>query len=297
MNRIAILLIIISTFMHVAWNLIVKHQKDEFIFFKKFLIWMIIIGSVPFILLEIYESSFPVNVWICVFFSGMFCAVYYYSLAASYESHDFTIIYPLIRALPVLLVGFGDVLLGHNPNLLGWLGMTMVCFGCIAIPYNSFKEIKIKNYLNKLNIWVFGGAIGTTVYSLSDNFASDFVTPGIKSAFRYAYIFFAITTFFYIIMLKIFNKTKSKKSLIINNGNNHNKLIIFGAVMNFSAYWFVIWAYQLSRQTGYVVALRQFGIVLGIIMGLLFLKEKVTYTRIISGLLIFTGIMIISVFG
>jgi len=69
------------------------------------------------------------------------------------------------------------------------------------------------------------------------------------------------------------------------------------AVGIFGAYWLILWSYQLTTQTSYVVALRQFSIVLGVAIGVFLFKEPAPKVRVGAALMIAAGIAGISIGG
>ncbi len=149
MNPIAILLVLVSTFMHATWNLMAKNGRSEHDFFLRMQFGIIIIGLVPFALSEFFTRSFSINVWMYVAISGMFGGTYYLTLGNAYKAGDFTIVYPVSRSLPVLIMGLVDLLRGRTPTFFGWIGMFLVAFGCVLSPLESIKEIHLKRYINK----------------------------------------------------------------------------------------------------------------------------------------------------
>ena len=60
------------------------------------------------------------------------------------------------------------------------------------------------------------------------------------------------------------------------------------------AYTLVLWAYQLSERASYVVALRQFSIVLGVAAGAVLMRERAPVVRIGAALVIVAGIALVS---
>jgi drug/metabolite transporter (DMT)-like permease len=98
------------------------------------LAWSAAVGLVPFIVSEALTRSLPPLAWLCVVGSGACCGGYYLFLTLGYESGEFTVVYPVARALPVLLVGVADVLRGRWPSAFGWLGMVLVAAGCVLVP-------------------------------------------------------------------------------------------------------------------------------------------------------------------
>ena len=72
---------------------------------------------------------------------------------------------------------------------------------------------------------------------------------------------------------------------------------VLAAICNFSSYWLVLWAYQLSRHAGYVVAFRQFSIVIGVAVAFVAYKESGVFVRIVGVVLITAGLIIVGLFG
>jgi uncharacterized membrane protein len=59
----------------------------------------------------------------------------------------------------------------------------------------------------------------------------------------------------------------------------------------------VLWAYQLSTQTGYVVAFRQFSIVIGVVLAFAIYREPGVFVRTVAMLLIVAGLVTIGLWG
>ena len=66
---------------------------------------------------------------------------------------------------------------------------------------------------------------------------------------------------------------------------------------NFGAYWLVLWAYQLAQRAGYVVAFRQFSIVIGVALAFAVFREKGFAVRLTGALLITVGLVLIALRG
>ncbi len=290
MGALPLILIIISTFMHAAWNLSAKRQRNERIFFRRMLGFVALAGFFPAVLSEISAGSISRTAWLCVAGSGFFCGSYFYFLARSYESSDFTIAYPVARALPVLLVAVGDTLRGRAPTPAAAAGLIMVASGCLFAPLESVKEIKFSRYFNRGSLFMLLTAAGTVGYSLLDKIASEAVTAGPASAFRYGYFFFFFTFLAYNLYPV---RTKTHE----NNVEGAFRAPLICGVIGFASYGFILWAYQLTELASYVVAFRQFSIILGVITGLMIFKEKGASVRVAGGLLLTAGLVLIAVRG
>ena len=65
----------------------------------------------------------------------------------------------------------------------------------------------------------------------------------------------------------------------------------------FASYSLVLRAYQLSDRAGYVVAFRQFSIIVGVALAFLIYKERWTLARFLGVGLICTGLVLVGMFG
>ena len=291
MSPAAIGLIFVSSFMHAGWNLMAKGQKSELVFFSRMLIVIASVGIVPMVISEIATHSIGAGAWFYLLGSGTCAGIYFYALGRAYGSSDFTIVYPVARALPVLLVGIGDLIWGRELPFIGWLGLFFVASGCVLSPLESFRELKLSRYLHNSIIWMIIAGAGTVGYTLMDKAACDFITPGAGSAARYGFVFFFIAGVVFIILTGLSNRG------VFHDKSPGWKGPITGAVLNFGSYWLVLWAYQLSSQVSYVVAFRQLSIVIGVIVAFAIYKERGIAVRLTASILIATGLILVGIFG
>ncbi len=294
MNPFAAALVLSSTFLHAGWNLLARRQRAEALFFHRLLLAVVAIGLVPAAISEWHARSLPPAAWLYALGSGVFCGLYFLFLAKGYAASDFTVVYPVARALPVLLVGLGDALRGRYPTAMGWSGMTLVALGCLLAPQRSFRDLSPRRYLNRASIWILLTALSTVGYTLLDKMASEVVTQGPGTAARYGYIFYLFTYIFYALFLHAAGSSSAPRHAQPDIGW---RLPVIGGLFNFGAYWLVLWAYQLSERASYIVAFRQFSIVIGVILAFILYQEGGRRVRITATLLITAGLVVIGVWG
>ena len=70
-----------------------------------------------------------------------------------------------------------------------------------------------------------------------------------------------------------------------------------GGMLNYACYWMVLWAYQLVDRASYIVAFRQFSIVLGVVAAFVIYKERGLAMRIPAAAMITGGLVIIGLWG
>lgn len=293
MTPLVIMLVLSSTFMHAGWNLLSRYERDERVFYQKMLIVVILVGFLPAVVSEAIARSLTTVAWLCLVGSGACAALYLFGLARGYEMADFTIVYPMARSLPVIFVALADVWRGRTLTQLGWLGIFLVAAGCLLIPLRSFNDFHLKNYFNRASLWVLLAALGTVGYTLLDKYAAEVVRQGAATAARYGYFYFALTYPPYIFFLKAF-KTQPKPEA---GGSAGWKLAAIAGILGFGAYWLILWAYQLSPYAGYIVAFRQFSIVIGAILAFNIYKEEGVGVRMTGALLITCGLIVIGIWG
>lgn len=277
--------------MHAGWNLLARFNRSETAFYQKMLIITMVLGLIPATWSEIVTRSITPTAWLCVLGSGSCAAMYLYALARAYESSDFTIVYPVARSLPVIFVAIIDVLRGRYLTPLGWIGILLVVVGCILAPLRSLQEFKPSNYLNRASLWMLLAAIGTVGYTFLDKIAAEAVHQGADTAARYGVFYFSISFVPYAFFLKTFGYHGSK------NTRQDWWLAAAAALFSFGAYWLVLYAYQLSPNASYIVAFRQFSIVIGAVIAFILYKEPGIKVRLTGAGFIASGLILIAGWG
>lgn len=291
MPTLAVGLVLVSTVLHAGWNLLIGARRDSYTLLY---ITAIVsgVGIIPALIIELTGTPFSTKVWLFAMLAGVAMAVYDLGLTKGYQSGNFTVVYPVARALPILIVAISDVFLGHSPTLLAWAGMFAVLLGCLVMPLESLRKFQLSAYLNRTMIWILVTALGTVAYTIIDHSAAKFFEAGPVTAARYGIYEFAFSALFFGLILRVLQKPSTPK-IVWEQGWK----IALGALAMFGAYWLVLWSYQISPQASYVVALRQFSIVLGVIIGSFLFHEPARGLRISASIAIAGGIGLIALGG
>ena len=200
----------------------------------------------------------------------------------------------MARALPVLMVGFGTLLLGYSLTYNQWVGFTLITLGCLVVPLKSFKDLRPRAYLNLGVLWALIAAIGTTGYSIIDKEAllllGDIESKKVTN--RDASIFYLGMQFWAIALPLSIWLLLSKQSAEFANAWRIRKKAATAGVMMAATYGLVLFAMTMTENVSLVVALRQVSIIFGVVMGIYFLKEKWHITRGVGVLFILSGLVI-----
>ena len=312
MTFFVLAIVLISAFLHAGWNLLARSQRSEAQFFDRMLIAVAVIGLVPAAFSEWQARSLGWRAWACAAGSGIFCAFYYLFLAKGYASSEFTLVYPVARAIPVILVGLGDAALGRPPTAWGWAGILLVGVGCFLVPLRSLRDFALARYLNRTSLWMLLAALGTVGYTLLDKAAAEIVPPGPATAARYGYAFYLASCIAYAALFRV-SRAVARVERSMTEQRNHSRCLfsrqpftrdaigwwrpIWAGGLNFGAYWLVLWAYQLSERASYLVAFRQFSIVIGVILAFCLYRERGWAIRLLATWLITIGLLVIGIGG
>lgn len=290
MTFLPIFLVLVSAFLHAGWNLLAHTRRDQQTLFLRVSILVGLLGAGPALLAEWRGPAFPPAVWGLLLLTGAFQGLYFFGLTRGYRSGDFTVVYPVARALPVLALALVDVARGHPPSLVGWAGMILVSVGCFVVPLDSLRGFTLSRYWNRTMLWVLLIAAGTVGYSTVDKIALEMLPQGPVFAARYS-IWEAATTVPPLWLLLRW----SGEPPALERGLAGWKWPAIAAIFIFGGYWLVLWAYQLSPYASYIVAMRQFSIVLGVALGARLFREPAGRLRLSAAMVIAVGIVCIVV--
>lgn len=283
-----VVLVFTSALIHASWNLLVRSRGANQMLLRIPLL-ISVLGLGPALWLEWQGQHFSFFVWCMLLLTSIFQSFYYLGLLRGYEHGDFTMVYPIVRALPVLFIALFDVVRGNQPAPVAWLGMVLVSLGCLVIPHTSFRNLQWSVYRHRAMGWVLLAALGTVGYSAVDKLAAEAMAPGAIMAAQY-YIYESALTFLVLWMIvRVQRLPTGLDTLRIDWPWS-----TVAAVGVFTSYWLILWAYQINAQASTIVAMRQISIVLGAVAGSVLFNEPARHLRITAAAMITLGVLLIA---
>ena len=315
MPPLAVGIVLFSTILHAGWNLVAKQRSDSWTTIRQILVTI----SVPAVVLAAWAELFTAGILHVVwpFLLGASCAqaVYFLGLTLGYRAGDLGVVYPVTRALPVLFLGGFDLARSLSPSAMGWLGLALVAAGCIVISLAGSPRragevgVRRPRVLHATIGWAAVAAAGTVGYTVFDKLAAEALRResggGLIDAVQYGLWEFVITTILYAPLLVVAMRVSARRRAAAPVSRApvswRSLRTLFGdwriAAVGFSmfaAYSLVLWAYQLSERASYVVALRQFSIVLGVVAAAVLMRERAPFVRIGAAVVIVAGIALVA---
>jgi drug/metabolite transporter (DMT)-like permease len=288
MSIFPLTLILLSTLLHASWNLLAHARRDDTTLFVRANLIVGLVGLGPVLWLQFTGDPFPPAIWPLLLATGLFQAIYFLGLTMGYRAGEFSIVYPVARALPVLALALLDILRGRPPSLLGWLGMGLVTAGCLLAPLSSLRAVSRDRYWNGTIFWVLVTAAGTVGYSSVDKISLEMLRPGLLSALRYGVLQWLLTVPF----LWLFLRFVAQLPMRLGSVRDWRRAALATLFIS-SAYTLILWVYQMIPQASYVVALRQFSIVIGVGAAILIFREPAAKLRLTAALVITAGVVLV----
>jgi drug/metabolite transporter (DMT)-like permease len=297
----AILLILLSAFIHVSWNLVGKRNASSVAFFGLANLFGALMLLPVLLIYGRAAFQIPSPVWVLLAATGFFEALYYTSLAKAYRHGEMSVAYPLARAFPILFVAGMTGLLGRAERLsaLGLVGMLLVFGGCVLLPLENPAKLHWRDYINPAAGLAVLAAAGTAGYSLVDDQALRLLRelpqtqlPAFQAALIYSF-WQAVSAV--IFMLPVCLLDRSDRLELVQTLRTSLCSAFGMGVGIYAGYILVLTAMAFARDISYVVAFRQTSIPLGTLVGVLLLKERAYPLKFIGSLVIFAGLVLVGV--
>ena len=301
MSVTAILLLIVSACTHAAWNLLGKRTPSAVSFFYASLFGVLVLA--PF--LFIFRASIPyfnALVWIYLGATGAFQALYYVCLAAAYRRSDMSLVYPVARSTPVVLVLFVSILVGRGSQIsvYAFIGIFLIVTGGYFLPLERFTDTSVRKYVNAGMGFAALAAFGTAGYSTIDDAALRLVRDALPTEIlswqvSVVYAFFEGLSSAVWLLIYLAINAKERKSV---NGRMRpdGRALRDSAKMGvgiYLTYSLVLVSMAFVRDVSYVVAFRQLSIPIGVVFSFFVLKEKLPAPKIVGTLLMFAGLVLV----
>ena len=228
--------------------------------------------------------------WIFILATWLLHVVYFITLSRAYASTDLSLVYPIARGLGLMLIpALGLVVLNEEISPLVWIGVFAIFTGIFLITWWGRFKSMMSDPMTLLRdrgiIYAVATGVLIGLYSIVDKQGVEHTTP-----FLYMYL---LTTSATIGTLPVLIRRFGRADFI-QEWTMHRRSAIAGGLLQFTAYGLVLTAFEIAR-VSYVGPFREFGIVIGVIMGSVFLGERFGRGRVIGGMVIVAGAMFIAV--
>lgn len=287
MSSQAFVLILFSALMHALWNLLVKRSGDKTVFIW----WMFVAsGGLLNLLLPLVPGPFPPpsHQVLLLGLAGAVCFVLYHLFnGRAYRSGDLSLIYPLSQTSMLYVPLWGMLLLDETLSLLGIAGILCIVAGagCVQLRELSLAEV-LRPVRNLGNPSVQAALTAGFIYSLGavvDKLGVSHYDP-----FHFTYL---LVMFMFALMSLNLLRPRYHGRIRAEWHRSRHLILASGPIMMGS---FLAFRYGLSlAPVSYAVPVRQSSLLIGVFIGICFLRESCGRIRLLAALLILFGITLI----
>ncbi len=269
----ATLLALGSAFAHATWNLILKVCDDRD---AAALAGNLIGGLVSIPVLVVVGLPDAASFKFIV--GGALVQIFYiYGLASAYTHGDFSLAYPVARGLGALLVALaGTMFLGDHLNGLAWAGVTVVAGSLLLLVGRGTTFASLR--------WALFTGLMIGGYQVLDAMGTRRATSGI--AYGYA-VAVAVS-----ISVNLTGLARGKGPAVVRELRKFPVRLAVAGVLMPTAYTMVLVAFR-DAPIGYVSVLRESSVLIGALLGWLFLREAFGRYRAASSVVMILGMALL----
>ncbi len=277
--------VLLSAVLHATWNFVARQNAGNLIVFW-WSLWVSGLALLPFVASVAVSLgtteflSMMADGWLYVVATGIIHAFYFLLLARAYEHGEISLVYPIARGSGIGLTGFlGWLLLDESLSPFGVAGIALICIGILSMGVAILRYAR-----DARRGFVSALGVGATIvsYSLVDKAGVGVVHPVV-----YIFGMFMLSAVLVTPLVAVRGRGRLWRKLA--ETWRAATLIGLGST---AAYLMILFAMTVG-QVGYIVALREFAVVLGAVLGIVFLKERVTPMKVCAVLMIVAGLVCI----
>ena len=278
MSYIVFFTILFASFFHALWNFFIKKSTAD----KTSLL---IIGWVGFGLLLFpaflyYEdlSLIRLEVWALTALACVIHASYIFFLGWGYSLSDLSTLYPIARGCGVALTSLLYFFIFDHSSLSfqGMIGILSIVGGAFFIGIQSVNTLSVKGFVATLLV-----AVCIASYSLMDSFLIH----------KVSLLFYLTVTSLGagFLSLLLYRKKWKRVFNVIKYNKKEISIIVVGGNLS---YVVMLWAFT-QVKAPYVVALREFSIVVASLLAYVYLKEHFYRSKWLGVGFIFIGLVVL----
>jgi len=287
MSNIAFSLIVVSAIMHAIWNLLVKRSRHKTVF-----IWWMFVASFAIFtaILPLAPETYqvPGTETLQMVGIGAVCYVLYHLLnGRAYKGGDLSVVYPLSQSSMIYVPIWGVALLGERLSVQGVSGILLVIFGTFLVQMQEITLAELARPFRDLSSpSVRAALLAGFIYSIG----SIAEKTGVRHYSPFYFTYFLVFSMLLLMSVNL-SRPKYRRLIVAELRENWRLILISGPVVMTS---FLTFRYGLNlAPVGYAVPVRQVSIMVGVLIGILFLRESFGRIRLASALFIVAGAILI----
>jgi len=208
----------------------------------------------------------PSGAWLWLLTSGFVHFAYLFCLIRAFETADFSVAYPISRGLAPALAAAVAVGLFHEPiSLTSALGIVLVSTGVMTVGLG-------RHVSRKALAWAAATGVTIALYTVLDAQGVR-AAPGAPSYIVWIYMVDGL------VIGVIFALWRGPRFLLA--ARSEWKAGLAAGAFSLLTYGLALWAYRLG-DTPRLAALRETSILFGVAIAVVFLKERLTRSRLIG---------------
>lgn len=298
MTPTAIVIVLVSALAHAGWNLFGKKVSPTGAFFWYSTFWGAFL-TLPVLLY--YHRMLPeldAGIWWLVVATGFFQATYLSSLAAAYRHGELSVVYPLARSSPLIILLVGTLFLGTAEAITtaAVVGIILIVAGCIVLPMQRFRDFTLANYRNLATLFALLAAASTAGYSMVDDLATErmrALLAELAQDAEVALVFVILQAWSALCWLSLGLWLQSEERRLLRELAANWRSTMAAGILILGTYALVVWAMAYADDVSYVVAFRQISIPMGVALGWYFLGEALHGPKFVGVLTILAGLLLV----
>lgn len=283
METLALLLILFSALMHALWNLMVKQSRDKTIFIWWMFLYSWLLMLPPMLIFGLYPDVSRHSLVLAA--AAALCFVCYHWLGGfAYRQGDLSVTYPLAQTSMLYVPIWGVLFLGEQLSGFGIVGILLIAGGAYSIQLRGLSPGDFTRPFRQMGSSSVQAALAAgLVYSVGvviDKAGVDSYSP---FQFTYVLVFFMLLCMSANLLRpryrgRVLQSLQEKRWLLLGSGP-----VILASFLSFR------YGLQLAP-VSYAVPVRQISLIIGVLIGLLFLGESFGRIRLTSATLILAGV-------
>ena len=271
-------IVLVASALHAAWNVAArKVQGNAVVFWLSLGIAALL--CLPFAAALTWSRGLPLSALPYMLATGIIHALYFGLLAHAYEHGEVSVVYPVARGTGVAgtpLLAY--VLIKEHVSVIGSLGIIVIVLGIVLLGVSLLALQK------KHHTFVVALLVGSTIigYSVLDKVAVGRTNPVIYVCG----MFFVAAVF--LTPYVLFRHSRELRDV----WRNSKRYIFSIGPASLITYLLILFAFRVGK-VSYIVAAREFSVVLGAILGFAILGEKLTWRKALGIAAVTLGVAVI----